>query len=399
MFNRPFADSILLAALITAGAAGAEADGEARKTHQPTEFAIIYNMGYAGDHLPPDPHDFEKLILACRDAHYNVVLCKYTNQRAEICRKHGMKIMVDLLVGDHHVYKNPDAAKALCESLRDSDVVYAYHLWSDRVGGTVAGRNRDVANVHQWDPNHPAYVGDYHARAIGSLENPGLIGYYDFHWKRLGHFRHLHRAWAATQNTKVPFLKYADGAPGKIGAGNYNRVLYTISTSIAFGLKGYTYHHVDDIDTQTWEWRALGNDLKRVNAEVAPLGPELMKIGLPTAVYSTPMTKTAKDRPTGSEQPIVPPEFQPFPKDHWLEVAGGEVIIGVFRDGQGRDALVLANHNCYQTQVVELRFKVLVKAVRRFDRQQSEWVDLAERTSVVRFEVPPAAGELVRVVR
>jgi hypothetical protein len=309
-----------------------------------------------------------------------------------------MKMMVDLLVGDHHVYRNPDAARTLCESLRDSDVVYAYHLWSDRVGGTVAGRNRDVANVHQWDPNHPAYVGDYHARAIGSLKNPDIIGYYDFHWKRLGHFRHLHRAWAAAQKTNTPWLKYADGAPGKIGVGNYNRVLYTITTSIAFGLKGYTYHHVDDIDRNTWTWRVLGEDLKRVNAEIAPLGPELMKIGLPTAVYSTPITKTAKDRPTGSEQPIVPPEFPPIPEDYWVDVAKGEVIMGVFKDDQGRETLFLANHNCYQLQQVELKFKVPVKSVSQFDRQRSEWIDPKSSTSAG-FEIPPAAGELLRVLR
>ena len=355
---------LLLAALAAPAAARAEDDTSDKSKRRPKEFAIIYNMGYAGDHLPGDPVDFEKLILACKEAHYNVVLCKYTGRRAEICRKHGIKMMVDLLVGDHHVYKNLDAAKALCESLRGSDVVYAYHLWSDRVGGTLAGRNRDINNVHQWDPNHAAYVGDYHVRAIGALENPDIIGYYDFHWKRQGHFRHLHRAWAAAQKTNASFLKYADGAPGRIGAGNYNRVLYTISTSIAFGLKGYTYHYVGGIDTNTWKWQTLGEDLKRVNAEVAPLGPELMRIGLPTAVYSTPITRTAKGRPTGGAAPMVPPEFKPIPEDHWVRVAKGEAIMGAFKDDQGRDVLFLANHNSYQTQPMLLKFNVPVNISR-----------------------------------
>lgn len=401
---RPLVVSLLLAALAATVTARAE-DGASEKTRRrPKEFAIIFNMGYAGDHLPEDAEDFEKLILACQAAHYNVVLGKYTDRRAEICRKHGLKIMVDLLVAEHHVYKNLDGAEALCRSLRDSDAVYAYHLWSDRVGGTVAGRSRDINNVHQWDPNHATYVGDYHARAIGALENPDLIGYYDFHWKRGGHFRHLHRAWEAARKANAPFLKYADGAPGQIGKGNYNRVLYTITTSIAFGLKGYTYHYAGHyaggLDTNTWQWQALGEDLQRVNAEVAPLGPELMKIGLPTAVYSTPITKTAKDRPTGSETPIVPPpEFKPIPADHWVSVARGEAILGVFKDGEGRDALFLVNHNCYQTQPMQLKFNVPVKSASRFDRRRAEWVDLAPSGGSVDFEIPPAAGELIRVVR
>jgi len=397
--HRPLIGLLLLAALAATGTTKAGDGASEKPRRRPNEFAIIYNMGYAGDYLPSDPDDFEKLILACKKAHYNTVLCKYTDRRAEICRKYGVKIMVDLLVGDHHVYKNLDGARALCRSLRDSDVVYAYHLWSDRVGGTIAGRNRDINNVHQWDPNHAAYAGDYHARAIGSLENPDIIGYYDFHWKRLGHFRHLHRAWAAARKTKAPFLKYVDAAPGRIGVGNYNRVLYTISTSIAFGLKGYTYHYVGDIDTNTWQWKAVGEDLDRVNTAVAPLGPELMKIGLPTAVYSTPITRTAKDRPTDSTTPSVPPEFKPIPEDHWVEVAKGEAIMGVFRDDEGRDALFLANHNCYQTQTIELKFNVPVKSVSRFDRQRTEWVELDKSDAGTRFDVPPAAGELVRVMR
>jgi len=388
-----------LAALAAVAAEGAEDNASDKSKRRPKEFAIIYNMGYAGDHLPQDPADFEKLILACKAAHFNVVLGKYTQRRAEICRKHNMKIMVDLLVGDHHVYRNVEGAKSLCESLRDSDVIYAYHLWSDRVGSTVAGRSRDIGNVRQWDPNHPTYVGDYKASAIGSLVDPDIIGYYDFHWKRLGHFRHLNRAWAAARKANAPFLKYADGAPGRVGSGNYNRVLYTITSSIAFGLKGYTYHYAGGIDKKTWKWQALGEDLKRVNAEVAPLGPELMKIGIPAAVYSTPITKTAKDRPTGSETPAVPPDFKPVPKDHWVSVTSGEAILGVFKDDQGRDALLLTNHNCYQGQSMELKFNVPVKTVSRFDRKRVQWVDPIKSGSRIRFDVPPAAAELVRVVR
>ncbi len=396
MYHYPPIVSLLLVVTSALGAGDSVSNVPGRR---PREFAIIYNMGYAGDHLPAEPADFEKLILACREAHYNVVLCKYTDRRAEICRKHGMKIMVDLLVEDHHVYRNLEGARALCESLRDSDVVYAYHLWSDRVGGTVAGRNRDINNVRRWDPNHAAYVGDYHARAIGALQSPDIIGYYDFHWKRLGHFRHLHRAWAAAQKTNAPFLKYADPAPGRVGIGNYNRVLYTISTSIAFGLKGYTYHYVGGIDTNAWRWQTLGEDLKRVNAEVAALGPELMKIGLPTAVYSTPITKTAKDRPTGSATPTVPAEFKPIPEDHWVLVTGGEAIVGVFKDDERHDTLFFANHNCYQTQPMELKFNVSVTSISRFNRQQAKWVDLARSGRRVHFDVPSAAGELIRVVR
>jgi hypothetical protein len=141
--------------------------------------------------------------------------------------------MVDLLAGDHHVYKSPSGAEKLCTSLRNSKSIYAYHLWSDRMGGAVKVRNRDIANVQTWDPTHATYVGDYNASEISGLSNPDLVGYYDCHWKRGGHWRDLLRSREVPRISDSFFLKHADDAPGKIGVGNYNRVLYPISMSVA----------------------------------------------------------------------------------------------------------------------------------------------------------------------
>jgi hypothetical protein len=66
-----------------------------------------------------------------------------------------------LLASDHHLYKSPAGAEKLCTSLR----------------------NRDIANVQKWDPNHATYVSDYNAKEISGLSNPDLVGSYDFHHK------------------------------------------------------------------------------------------------------------------------------------------------------------------------------------------------------------------------
>ena len=270
---------------------------------RPKHFAVVYNVGYAGDGLPQSSEDFEKLALLIKKAGYNTILGKYTEARAAICRKHGLQMMVDLLVPEHHIYKNAEGAEALSKSLVESDAVYGYHLWSDRIGGTVAGRNRDVGNVRSWDTKHAAYVGSYNGRELDGLTHADLIGYYDFHWKRGGHWRHLFRTMEAAKKIDARFLKYVDGAPGKIGVGNYNRVLYTLSHSVAFGLKGYMYHHTgQELDQARWQWKTLGEDLARVNARIAPLGPALMEVGNPSAVYSTAITKSAKD---GRERRLV----------------------------------------------------------------------------------------------
>lgn len=396
-----FRTTCLLAVLVLSISAQTSlAEKPDAKIRTPDRFGIIFIMGYAGDSFPQDEGEFEKLIKSVKQAHYNVVLCKYDDRRAEICAKYDVQMMVDLLTPEYHVYKNVEGAKALCAKLRDSRAVYAYHLWSDRIGGTAAGRSRDAQNVRTWDPNHAAYVGSYNGRALADVTGADLIGFYDFHWRRGGLWRHLLRTSEAAKKHHAGFLRYTQGDAGLIGKGNYNRVLYTISVSLAFGMKGYMYHFTGgEVDKQTWQWTQHGQDLARVNAEVAPLGPELMKLGNPLAVYSTPMTRTAKDRPIDSDQPYVPPELEPAPDDFWFHVTSGESVYGVFQDDAKRDAIVFANHNAYQPQTMKLKFAAPDAKVDLFDRQSGKWAPLAVSDGAAAFDLPPAAAELLRVDR
>ena len=363
-------------------------------------FGIIYIMGYAGDSFPQAADEFEALIKSVKTAHYNVVLCKYTPERAKICAQYEVQIMVDLLTPDHHVYKNVDGVKALCESLRESGDVYAYHLWSDRIGGTAAGRSRDAKNVRGWDPKHPVYVGSYNGRALADVTGADLIGFYDFHWKRGGLWRHLQRTSEAAKKHNAGFLRYTQGDAGLIGKGNYNRVMYTISVSLVHGLKGYMYHHTGgEIDKKSWQWTEHGRDLAKVNAEVAPLGPELMKLGNPLAVYSTTQTRSAKDRPIESDGPYIQPELKAAPDDFWAQVSAGEALYGHFQDEEKRDHLLLANHNAYQPQAMQLKFAAPPKSLEQFDRQAGQWEAIELKDGIGAFELPPAAAELIRVSR
>lgn len=366
----------------------------------PDMYAIIFLAGYAGDHLPQEPEKFEAVVRTCKEAGFNTILTKYTDERSEILRKHDMKFMVDLLVPGHHIYKDLEAVEALGRHLQNNDVIYAYHLWSDRVGAQIAGRSRDIANMRKWDPNHPAYVGDYTADSIGGLEKPDLIGFYDFHWKRGGFYRHLQRALAAAKKHDVPFLKYAHADPGRPGIGNYNRVMYTISQSTVFGLRGYMYHYPDAslLDLNTATLGVVGQDCARVNKEIAPLGPELMKIGNPIAVYSTPISRTAKNDPV--EPPAVPGELTPIPGDFWVQVTSGELLIGDYVYGAkygGTQAVLVANHNAYEPQTdAKLRPAAGFTKISLFDRAAGAWKPLPLRDGEVTFTVPPAGIEMLK---
>ena len=274
------------------------------------------------------------------------------------------------------------------------------HIWSDNICETYPGRSRDVKNVQSWDGTHPVYVGSYRMSRVARVENLDVLGYYDFHWKRGGHWGNLDKAMRTAQAKDAGFLRYCDAAPGRIGGGNYDRVMYTVSTSIVFGLKGYMFHYGGGvIDKSSGQIDALGKDLQQVNAHIAPLGPELLKLRNPTAVYSTSTTKTAKDRPTDQPQPTVPAGFQPVPEDLWVQVESGEALFGTYQDLQERDALVIANHNAYQPQDMKLTFKKPVKTVSFFSRDNGDWQPLKLAEDAVTFQLGPAGMQLLRVER
>src|SRR5207249_3359924 len=126
------------------------------------------------------------------------------------------------------------------------------------------------------------------------------------------------------------WLSCTSGLPGK---GNFNRNLYSAHTGIACGLKGILWFLADDmIDMKTHEWTDIGRDIAKVQREIAPLSEELMKLGHPLALYSTPITKTMNDVRIKDGKNVFPPglEGRAFPKDFWAQPTAGEFVLGVF---------------------------------------------------------------------
>jgi hypothetical protein len=364
----------------------------------PKRFAIIFNRGYGGDFLPAEPAAFEKVIRGIREARFNTVLCKYEDWRARICKKYGVQIFVDLLAPGHHVYKEADSARKLCESLRGNDVVYGYHLWSDIIGETYAGRSRDAKNVREWDPTHPVYVGTYRMSRVDRVENLDLFGYYDFNWTRGGHWEHLRRAWDVAKAKHIPFLRYCEATPGRVGVGNDNRIGYTVGTSLVFGLKGYLFHYAGGVvDEKTGALDALGKDLLAVNTRFEAVGAELLALGIPTAVYSTTITKDEKDHAVEGA-PAVPGGLTPIPADSAFQVAEGEVLLGVFKGPKDADVLAMAGHNPYAPQTVTLKFASPVK-VSAFDGARKAWTPQKSVADKVSFKLEEYTVALVRIER
>lgn len=392
--------AVVLFVSTTVPARGQQPDLDKQRCPKPAEFALVFSYGYVNDKMPAEDARFEDLLKKIKAADFNVIHCKYTDKRLELCKKHGIKMMVDLLHEDHHVYKAPEKAKALCEKLKNNADIWGYNIWNDPFGKTVDGRKRDINNVRQWDPTHPAFCGTYRVVGMNGLTNPDVFGYYDFHWKRgtKYHFPHLtaYAAWARERDAW--FYTWLSSTSGIAGKGNFNRSLWSANTGIACGLKGILWFLADDlIDLKTHEWTENGKDILKVHREIAPLRKELVKLSNPSAIYTTAVTRTMNNDAVPNTKKDVYPvglENRGVPKDFWLQPMKGEFMFGVMQDDQKRECVYLANNNAYVEQDVVLKASGK-SSVELFDRKANAW----RVVTSLQFTLPPGGGEFLRFAR
>ena len=369
----------------------------------PKEFANVFSVGYGtGDHFPKDPAAFEKLLMNLKGAGYNTIHCVYTDTRVELCRKHGMKIMIDVLAwkeGSETDIRRPAQqarVRAICRKVRNDAAVWGYNLWNERMDkfspGGIGACNRLLYLLRKWDPTHPVWVGTYLNYFSGSLTtNPGCYGYYDYHWQRgmKWHFMLLN-GWKRLMEKQDAYL-------GRwILRTDYNKCMYTLNTSISYGLKTCIWFICGPWHPANPKW----NDkhfLCRIGREMRQLWPELGKIGRPIEVYSTPTTRA----PGNQEKKKGIPTARPIPEDFWMQVKGGESLLGHFKYDGERDAVYVANHNALAAQKMVIKFKAgdngrAVK-VEMFDRKTGKYVVMKPSGGAVAFDLGPGAGELLRV--
>jgi hypothetical protein len=394
---------VLIAMATAVWAAESDAHKSVRAKRRPKTYLAIFINGYGGDPMPAEPDQFEKLLKSIStQGRFNAVLCKYTPEREALCRKYKVFMVADLLADGVHVYKNPKECEALLKKLRGNDAIAAYHLWSDRFGKTGAGRARDINNVHKWDPTHATYIGTYKNYGLEHLVKSDFISYYDFSWKRgrEKNFRNLLSAWKVASVHDNRLGRYCETDAGLPGKGNPNRLLYIQTTSIACGLRAAMWHIGSRImNMKTFEFNQYGKDLARVNAWIEPMRAEIAKIGLPDAIYSTPWTTDWNHKPVPRKdgRAVMPPalEKNQFPKDFWIQPAGGEFVMGVSKyDSGDKDVIFLANHDAYGEQDVKLKLTRPAKP-RIFNRKTRKYDALPVVDGVISLKLEAAGGAIV----
>ena len=372
----------------------------------PTEFAFTLNNGYGqGCKFPTNAAVFENLLVNMKEAGFNTIYCVYKDWRVPLCKKHGIRMMVDVLAwyddAKTDIRRNEEqraTVKSICEKSRGNDSIWGYNIWNETMShfGYPDGKNIDhyITLLKTWDPTHPVWMGTYRVNyANAPKSKPGVHGYYDYHWQRGFHWHFADLQW---------YRGYVPSQNGVFGrwilGSDYNRNSYTLNTSIPFGLKTVIWFIGGPFDAE-------GNidpghrfyHLVKIGREMHKHYPELGKIGRPLAVYSTPTVKTQENK----DKPLdVPHRLPAFPADSWLQVESGEAVVGFFKYPDGTDAVYVANHNAFAPQKMVLKLAgptVGETSAELFDRGTGEWRKLEASSGSVTFDLRTAGGELLRV--
>lgn len=383
-------------------AAGSFADPASPPPPRPRTFAYVLSNGYGESaRFSEDPAVFENLLVNMTNAGFNGLQCVYRDWRADLCRKHGVQMMVDVLAwhadAQTDIRRNDEQrarVRAICEQSRGDDAIWGYNLWNERMDyfGKPGGHDLShyVRLLREWDPTHPIWVGTYRNYYADRLtERPGVHAYYDYAWQRGFHWHFADLTWFLRQARKQ------DGVIGQWEMGSdYHRNAYKLHTSIAFGLKvmmwfiGGPFDDAGNIDPKHRFFH-----LVRLGRETQPLYGELGALGLPDAVYATPTTRTHLDQ----EKPLdVPWNLTPFPSNHWLQVTGGEAVCGFFTATNGAEEIFVANLNAFAAQSMRLVLREPGAGLEIFDRTSRAWRPLPAETGVIAFPLPAAGGELLR---
>lgn len=401
--------SIAILALPLAASRSAD---EKQSPPLPKEFAFVLSDGYGeADHYSNDPKVFENLLVNMRKSGFNTIHCLYRDWRVDLCKKHDVKMMIDVLAwkeGAEADIRRPEqraAVKKICEAVRGNDAVWGYNLWNETLSyfGNPDGKDIDdyCKMLKDWDPTHPVWIGSRTVSyANGPKSKPGVHGYYDYAWQRGFKWHFADLLW---------YYKYVPSQDGVFGrweqGSNYNANSHGLNTSIAFGNKVTIWFIGGPFDKEgNVDPKHRFHHLVKIGQETQKLYPEIAKIGRPTDVFSTPTTKTHdnKDRDEADrKKEPVPWGLPAIPNDFWFQVKEGEAVAGFFRYENGDDAVFIANHNAFakQDMVIQLSEAVAPKAqVDIFDRESGEWKKLSHpKDGTYTFELRPGGGELLRI--
>ncbi|MEZ5289665.1 MAG: hypothetical protein R2745_01140 [Vicinamibacterales bacterium] len=309
----------------------------------------------------------------------------------------------------------PTKDVAVARRLATNPAVWGYHLGDEPYPeAAFAGIGREFRQFEQAAPRQVPFVnmlsttGEFLRTYMRDAKPPLLsFDYYQWWWGSDRYFEKLEQFREAAVAAGVPLAACFEvsanpgvewGDTSRL-ADNGRRLRQSVYTSLAYGVSGIEWFHSDMVFAKDGTLTPAGEDVAAINHEIAPLGRALAGLTSVDVFHTAPL-------PAGTRS---------LPKEHWVqtipEERGAGVVLGMFRDGDGRDYAMVANRDYRESQtvVVKLQSKWLgiapwytakqyKYAVERFDRATGMWSNVASSSSVgFSYVIPAAEAELFRV--
>ena len=326
----------------------------------------------------------EARVRAMAAAGFTVIDAK-EDELATVAR-HGLRAMV------------PTKDPAVATRLAANASVWGYRLGDEPFPEVVfAGIGRQFRQFEQAAPRQVPFVnmlsttGEF-LRTYMADARPSLLSfdYYQWWWGVNRYFEKLEQFREAAVRAGVPLAACFEVSanPGvEWGdqtrlADNDRRLRQSVYTSLAYGVTGIEWFQSDMVFSPgAGELTPVGRDVAAINREVVPLGRVLAGLVSVDVFHTAPI-------PAGTRS---------LPKEHWVqtipEERGAGVVLGMFRDPQGRDYAMVANRDYRDSQTVVVKL-------------QSKWMGIAPGTSPKHTSTPwtgsiarPAPGPRWRAPR
>jgi len=374
-----------------------------------TELAITLKltsddaMPANGVPLTDDPAIFEKLVVHAKQAGYNTLYCAFRDYRLELCRKHGVKLMIDVLAGDAATrtdIRQPaqrEKLRKICEKLQGDNAVWGYNLCHgplDRFAPEGSDAiNQCLALLRTWDSSHPVWVASSAYPPLDKIQGTaGVLACVANPADRdLESCDQTLAEGFALSQTRIDVLGRTF-----VSNGDGRRLRYAINTSLASGVKAIYWTDAGPLNAQTGELDA-SHPLLSLLREIGPLAHEIAEIDRPQAVYAT--SKALGDAPKmpGTETR----HLSPIPVDCWAQVVSGEAIVGFFKYDSGYEALLVANRSAQRPQRMVFEVNAsgdTAPSVELLNRKTGQWDKLTVNNNRFEFNVTPGGGELLRLL-
>jgi len=348
------------------------------------EFVIL--LGWAESVECPDD---EAMMQAIAQLDFNVVMWYDANQ-LDLAHTYGLKLLVQ---------------PGLVDWVIEHPALWGFYVRDEPAIEDFPEVAQQVELIHQTDPNHPAYVnaagatGEWLDSFMEAL-HPRVLsvtGRYQWWWGSEQYFAILEAYRSAALAAGIPLIRWVEvnanpdaaldfGVEVPPPPDNAEKLRESVYSSLCYGVKGIQWFTAAIMfEPGTSRLRACALDVAAINAELKQLGPIL--VGLESVdVFHTPPL------PEGTTQ---------LPDDYWVQTDTPDLVLGMLKDNQDNDYIMVANRKIDEERQVVLSLPAAVTEVAKFDKNEGKWINLPlsrhEGRRVVEFSLALGDGELLEV--